>query len=486
MRSNNFAITAKIFLLIALAGCAPATPAGPTPTMVKTPTVVLPLCDGASLVAPVPNAPAQFDVLGSLTLNLLWKYPEACKPDGYVLHLAMGPLYTPELAGPVGYINTWAPGSPLQPGKVYEWWVSAVSGATTGPQSPRRVFFTGPACAAGEMTAPALFEPANGSTINTLTPMEKWDSTGGCIPTGYHLELATDEAFTNVLEVDDFPTPLNRAIWDTPNPFIDCTRYYWHVAQKVSDAIGPYSETWTYRVDINGTCAPEAPPSVSGVVWRDANQDSIRQSGETGIPGVVVNIGVGDCPAFTFTQSATTAADGSYSFLSLLPGKYCMEIDPLADISLGHFTLGASGKEGRAYRAVSLSPGQSLTDQDFGWYEILQAPHIKLKINAYCHSGPSVLFSSPGVGVMGETYPIIGISPDMLWYYVQFNQSLRCWFAGSSGDASGALKTLPLGPTPVPTPVVDCSKYTVSASCIAEPACKWVPAAAHAGYCTNK
>lgn len=485
MKSKVLCLALGMCVLFVLVGCGPSspTPVGPTPTVVK------PTCAGAALVVPFHSAPAPLSVIGSLTPTLSWTYPDAaCAPEGFVLHIEMGPLYTPALGETLGNVYSWTPAASLQPGKVYRWWFSAVSGGTIGPQSTYRVFFTGPICTAAQMTAPVLFEPTNGSTVNNPSILiAKWDSIGGCIPTGYQLQLATDPAFTNIVETDDFPVAMNRAVWEDPNLFIDCTRYYWHVAQKVDDAVGPFSETWTYRVDLNGTCASEPPASVNGVVWNDDNQDSIRQAGESGRPGVVVNLGTGDCPSFVFTQTATTVADGSYAFNGLVPGKYCMEIDPLADISVGHFTLGVSGKEGRAYRAVEVGPGAMLTGQDFGWYQIPPVgAQIKLKINAFCHSGPALWFPSPAFGVTGMSYPIVGISPDMLWYYVQFNETQRCWFAKDTGDTSGALGSLPPGPTPVPTPITDCSKYSSQGTCEADVACRWVSAAVRTPNCTNK
>ncbi len=50
----------------------------------------------------------------------------------------------------------------------------------------------------------------------------------------------------------------------------------------------------------------------SGVVWYDNNQDSIRQTGETGVSGVTVQ--VRNCTNNTLVASTTTASDGSFSF----------------------------------------------------------------------------------------------------------------------------------------------------------------------------
>src|SRR5260370_22038922 len=60
--------------------------------------------------------------------------------------------------------------------------------------------------------------------------------------------------------------------------------------------------------------------SLSGYVYLDANNNGVRDPGETGIANVAVALlGTNDQGPVNFT--ATTAVDGSYHFRCLLPGS---------------------------------------------------------------------------------------------------------------------------------------------------------------------
>jgi hypothetical protein len=103
--------------------------------------------------------------------------------------------------------------------------------------------------------------------------------------------------------------------------------------------------------------------------------NGILEAGEPGIAGVLVTLGGGECPS-TGLATATTGADGSYTFTDLTPGTYCVAVDPLeepnASILLpGDWTAPAVG-EGSI--TVTLGPGMQRTDVDFGWdYQFLPA-----------------------------------------------------------------------------------------------------------------
>ncbi len=64
------------------------------------------------------------------------------------------------------------------------------------------------------------------------------------------------------------------------------------------------------------------PGALSGYVYVDANDNGVKDSGETPIQGVSVTLtGTNDLGAIT-SATTTTAADGSYSFTNLRPGTY--------------------------------------------------------------------------------------------------------------------------------------------------------------------
>lgn len=59
------------------------------------------------------------------------------------------------------------------------------------------------------------------------------------------------------------------------------------------------------------------PASIGDTVWFDADADGIQDSGETGVPGVMVTL---YSAAGTPLASTYTDADGHYAFTDLAPG----------------------------------------------------------------------------------------------------------------------------------------------------------------------
>ena len=173
MKTKGYFVLAGVFfLLLASSGCSlPMTPTG------------LPTCPTAGLVAPVLTGPAMWSVVGSLEPSLSWSYPNAsCNPQGYAIDLRTGPLFSDSLGGGTGNPSTsWGPGSPLPPGKEYEWAVQAINGTTLGPIAGFNYFFTGPMCATAALAASTPLQPANGAIINRTGPDPDL-AISGCLP----------------------------------------------------------------------------------------------------------------------------------------------------------------------------------------------------------------------------------------------------------------------------------------------------------------
>ena len=64
--------------------------------------------------------------------------------------------------------------------------------------------------------------------------------------------------------------------------------------------------------------------SIAGAVYVDVTNDGNRQAGEQGIVGVTITLSGTDDLGNAVTATATTAADGSYSFGGLRPGTYAV------------------------------------------------------------------------------------------------------------------------------------------------------------------
>jgi len=94
------------------------------------------------------------------------------------------------------------------------------------------------------------------------------------------------------------------------------------------------TETFTYTVEdadeltdeatVTVTVAEYVPAnsSISGFVFCDTDDDGIRDTGESGVPGVVVTLNGTDDQDNVVEASALTSSDGSYFFGELRPGTY--------------------------------------------------------------------------------------------------------------------------------------------------------------------
>lgn len=69
--------------------------------------------------------------------------------------------------------------------------------------------------------------------------------------------------------------------------------------------------------------AEAQPTQISGFVYRDNNDNGIRENGESGIGNVEIQIvSLETITGTTVSQTTRTAADGSYRFVALPPGRY--------------------------------------------------------------------------------------------------------------------------------------------------------------------
>lgn len=144
-----------------------------------------------------------------------------------------------------------------------------------------------------------------------------------------------------IVGVPEFP--MDYLIIKNPNTSDDCWLWLQYAAvQGNLDAVP--------EVLIPASPTP-APGSIGGIVWNDKCKladdgdpppgcinppvegnpyiaNGILEPTEKGFKGVVLQLGAGACPS-TGVASTTTAADGTYLFDNVLPGTYCVSINPL-------------------------------------------------------------------------------------------------------------------------------------------------------------
>lgn len=151
------------------------------------------------------------------------------------------------------------------------------------------------------------------------------------------------------------------------------------VCGPVIDRLGPAGSNIFYTpqgrlisADNDGTtpCTSAAPcnGSVSGYVWRDRDNDGLRETGEPPIAGVTVKLTGTNALGQPVSLIRTTDADGFYSFLGLMAGNYTLtEVQPSGYVD-GLDSAGSLGGtvSDDVISAIALAAGQQGTHYNFG------------------------------------------------------------------------------------------------------------------------
>ena len=166
------------------------------------------ICPPDILVAPLFVSPSNNGYVAGPTATLQWTYPDlyypvnsgaSCHPEKFRLTLKKGPLFVDAMGGMVdGSLTSWVTPA-LEAGAEYQWSVSAMTDNTSGPYSGIWKFHVGESCGIEPVAAPTLLQPFNGATLNYLIPTLVWENNNDCIPEGYHIDIATDPGFSNIV-----------------------------------------------------------------------------------------------------------------------------------------------------------------------------------------------------------------------------------------------------------------------------------------------
>ncbi|MBL9123977.1 MAG: tandem-95 repeat protein, partial [Planctomycetaceae bacterium] len=108
--------------------------------------------------------------------------------------------------------------------------------------------------------------------------------------------------------------PVTGAITYTPNPgFVGGDL----IVYTVKDNLGATSNQANVPIRVG------LPSVIAGKVFLDTNNNGVQDVGEAGIVGVSLTLLKTDGP-ITFVRNTVTGADGSYSFIDLIPGTYTL------------------------------------------------------------------------------------------------------------------------------------------------------------------
>ena len=175
-----------------------------------------------------------------------------------------------------------------------------------------------------------------------------------------------------------------------------------------------------YTIAVNGVigafeipyeqATPLPNASLSGIVWHDlcavgGGEDGVplypstgcipveksfrangfMETGEPGVEGVLVRLGMGNCPT-NGNVTTTTTQNGEYTFSEIQPGKYCISIEPLDPQNTNILVPGEWSSPAQAIGqsvasvTVDLMPGEDQRGIDFGWdFQFLPVPPQALK-----------------------------------------------------------------------------------------------------------
>jgi hypothetical protein len=270
-----------------------------------------PTCPTADLTNPIPFYPDTFAVVPDLIPTFSWDYPELCFPEGYRIEVTTyGDYSEGTISGGTGNPSTdWAPAMALEPATKYEWRVAPINDTTLGPFSTSIRFWTGPLCDTASLVAPVLEIPENSHEVDTPTAMFSWDYPDACIPESYEWYLTTDITFTTYDEFFDPGVPSDTIMIADTETLADCTIYLWRVRANNSDGAGPFSATFNFYTNFDGTCPSVAPPPPA--------EDVACPAGE------VYNPATDRCELIDCTSITDQDTCESYSHCTWTPNNAC-------------------------------------------------------------------------------------------------------------------------------------------------------------------
>lgn len=145
---------------------------------------------------------------------------------------------------------------------------------------------------------------------------------------------------------------------------------------------------------IHNDFAEVQPASLSGHVYHDANDNGVRESGESGISGTTIRVTrAADAFSAAVTLETTTQADGSWSVTGLYPGVYTVEeVQPSGYLD-GKDAAGSLGgtADSAADRIVGIGVPAAAAGIDYDFGELLPGSlsgFVHLDMNGDCRFDP--------------------------------------------------------------------------------------------------
>jgi hypothetical protein len=227
----------------------------------------LPFCSATDLINPYPQFPLPHEIYDNNYDSFEWHWPlnKNCIPENYRIEVSRDENFIDdEFNGATGNPSTrWGLGSAPPPATKMWWRVSACADGICTTPVTEYSFYTAPACTGIEMIAPTLVSPADGAVVPATDQVLEWSWPPlSCIPDDTHVLVAEDSAFT-ILFDDHHGISANGMIYGHKEPFENCKTYYWRVAMHHDGIDGIWSPTYSFTVDLNGTCGLSGSPGIA-------------------------------------------------------------------------------------------------------------------------------------------------------------------------------------------------------------------------------
>jgi hypothetical protein len=222
--------------------------------------------------------------------------------------------------------------------------------------------------------------------------------------------------------------------------------------------------------------------STSGI---GTHADGVERPWEPGIENVQVDIRSGDCPSPTEMSiemfpsagldSAVTDPHGTFEFVVLSPGSYCLSISKdQTDVSMltGGLWTEPLTEGNFAYKTITIPAGTPRISEDFGWDQY-DHPTLYMEHITHCRGGDSKAFPAEAM-IENQFVPLIARSQDASWLKTRVN-GVECFFYylpdGSEDEPTeDEIMDLPIfesppRPLPSPTPTRKPSKPSSGDQC---------------------
>jgi hypothetical protein len=262
------ALWTLVLLPLVAAACETSKSANPL-----SPSVAGPI-PGVEITAPKPLAPQQNASVKSdqqpLTLTVENASSTGQRPLNYRVEVAADAgfstmVYSKDGITPGGNGRTSVQvADMLAADRTYFWRMRAQDGANTGPFSDTLKFSVVTPVTIG---GPGLVFPAPGETVDANPPtliFANPDITGPASGIKYALQIATDQAFTQIV-FSETGTPQSNQTRVTPGAaLLPATTFYWRVRVSAGDVTGPWSPTGSFKTPAGSSEPPPPPPGGGG------------------------------------------------------------------------------------------------------------------------------------------------------------------------------------------------------------------------------